>query len=107
MPNITQEPQSEGQDGSLTRGQLDGGIGDQSIEIAADAEIIPEWNTRTVFEALEPMCAVCHGEGQSSPYFASLSISSIRSSPMKPTLYWATPTRVNCCRCSPEVSMVR
>ena len=73
MPNITQEPQSEGQDGSLTRGQLDGGIGDQSIEIAADAEIIPEWNTRTVFEALEPMCAVCHGEGQSSPYFASLS----------------------------------
>ena len=41
-------PQSEGQDGSPTRGQLDGGIGDQSIEIAADAEIIPEWNTRTV-----------------------------------------------------------
>ena len=67
---LTQEPQSEGQ--MARRLAATDGAG-RSKKIAADAEIIPEWNTRTVFEALEPMCAVCHGEGQSSPYFASLS----------------------------------
>ncbi|MEE2756581.1 MAG: DUF1592 domain-containing protein [Myxococcota bacterium] len=31
-----------------------------------------DWTTERVFRALEPMCAQCHGEGQSLPFFDSL-----------------------------------
>lgn len=73
LPDVQGDRQFGGEDGSITPQQFDGSTGDQGIMPTQDAQVIHEWNTRTVFEALEPMCGVCHGEGQSSPYFASLS----------------------------------
>ena len=55
------------QDGSTNGSYLDGGD-------SADAQTTPaQWTTQTVYEAMKPLCANCHGEGQSSPYFESLS----------------------------------
>lgn len=40
---------------------------------SADAQVSNEWTTQSVYEAMEPLCSACHGEGHSSPYFESLS----------------------------------
>ena len=38
-----------------------------------DAQVDTQWTTQRVYDAMEPLCSACHGEGHSSPYFASLS----------------------------------
>ena len=53
------------------------GLDDQPLpdaDIDPDPETPPTdgWTTEAVFQALQPMCVACHGEGQSSPFFVNL-----------------------------------
>lgn len=63
--------------GLAPSGTVDGSIaqpgGDMGLNPSPDGAVVPEWTTQTVYEAMKPLCSTCHGEGQSSPYFASLS----------------------------------
>lgn len=62
---------------AMTMSDAGPGLDDQPIR-DADIDPGPEttptdgWTTEAVFQALQPMCVACHGEGQSSPFFVNL-----------------------------------